>query len=73
MPDQLFVGEEPSVEGWGVARCACGCVVLRVGALQESFTPAEFAELYRLVQAAMREFRIPPSHRAVEVFRAATH
>lgn len=58
---------------WGVGRCACGRVVLQLDGMQKSFAPAEFAEFYRLVQAAMHEFGIPPSPRSSHVSARSAH
>jgi hypothetical protein len=64
--------ELPDCE-WSVARCACGHVVLRMGAVQKTFTPAQFAELHRLIQTAMEEMRISPSHESVALHRERAH
>lgn len=58
---------------WGVGRCQCGCIVLRLGEVQKSFTPAEFAELHRLLQVAMQAFDVPVSPRGLQVSHGTTH
>jgi hypothetical protein len=63
--------QEP--DEWSVEQCSCGRVVLRVGVIEQSFTPAEFARLCRFLQAAMRAFGISPSRRELENFFGRPH
>ena len=58
---------------WCVTQCACGHIVLHLGAVERVFTRTEFAQLHRLLAEAMEEFDIPPTTSEVLRRRAVTH
>jgi hypothetical protein len=59
--------------GWQVTKCACGHLTLRLGTVRIDFTPAEFAQLERLVAQAMRRFEVESGHVAVLHNTPLTH
>lgn len=60
-------------DDWGVGHCACGRVVLNLGDVQRSFTADQFAELHRLLQAAMQQLGIPPNPSGLTVPHGVRH
>jgi len=67
--------DEPSCERgseWHVTQCACGQLTIRIGPIRVEFSREEFAQLHRLVQHAVTEFKIAPSQRPVHQLRAMT-
>jgi len=58
---------------WHVSQCACGQLTLQLGRMRIEFTRGEFAQLHRLIQEAMTQFRIAPSERGVHRPRGTTH
>lgn len=43
---------------WHARQCACGHITLKLGTIQLELTKEQFADLYKLVSEAMREFQI---------------
>lgn len=58
---------------WHATQCACGHVELRLGTTRMVFTPAEFSQLHRLMDEAMRAFGIEPSDTDVSHAHPTTH
>jgi hypothetical protein len=59
--DDFFSTDDDSREHWCVAQCGCGHITLRLGETERTFSVEEFAQLHRLLEEAMRTFRIAPS------------
>jgi hypothetical protein len=60
-------------ESWCVTRCRCGHVTLQLGEFQRTFTQEQFEQLHRLLQSALRQFRVDDAARASGRPRALTH
>ncbi len=55
---ELHEHDEPE---WGVVRCACGRLYLKLGSLRLEFTPEQFQNLHILVRDAARHFGLETS------------
>jgi hypothetical protein len=59
---------------WHITQCACGeHLTLRLGPIRMDLTNDEFADLHRLIEEAMFEFRIPARDLAGTPFHSSRH